>query len=129
MAVTVSRQSVELNFEIDKGATFSHQITWKTGPTGSEVPVDLTGYSASFQIYDTNGTTPKFEVDSVTPTANGSIITLGGATGVITLKITDEDTAAFAFNNVIYNLDLTDTADDVRRLCRGKIKCFNEASK
>lgn len=125
MAVTVKRQSTELNFEIDKGSSFRHQITWKTGPAGSELPVDLTGCTAQMQIRS-RPTSP--DVLHELTTENGGI-TLGDATGTIDLFISDEDSTAFTWKDAVYGLEITFVNTDVRRLLRGKIKAYDETTK
>lgn len=122
----ISRQSAELLIEIDKGSTFRHTITWKSGPEGSETPVDLTGCSAEMQIREDQ------DSDIILHTLSTGIeggITLGDAAGTIELYIADGASTAFDWNSGVYGLEITFSNGDVRRLLRGKIKAFNETTR
>ena len=99
--------------KLEQGATYDKFWIWKTGPTGAEVPVDLTGCTARAQIR------PELESSTVLldlTTVNGRII-LGGVPGKIRILITDEDTALLTFDSAVYDLfiDFPD-GSSVRRM-------------
>ena len=125
MAAKISRQSAELDFEIDKGSTFRHQITWKTGLEGQEVAVDLTGCTARMHIREDIDATI---IEQELTTENGGI-TLGGILGTVDLYISDLDSTAFTIEKGVYGLEIIFPNTDVRRLLRGKIKVFNEVTR
>lgn len=125
MVETVNRQSTELALEIDKGSTFRHTVTWKSGPTGSETLVDLTGATARMQIRsDVTNDTILHEM-----TTENDGITLGGALGTIELHISDTDSTLFAWTKGVYGLEIILSTGDVRRLLRGKVKAFDETTR
>jgi len=128
MVATVSRQSTDLNLEIDKGSTFRHQVTWKAGEEGAETAVDLTDCTAQMQIRETQD-------DSIIlhemTTENGGIV-LGNVDpidGTINLYISDEDSTAFTWNKAVYSIEISFSSGDTRRLLRGKVKAFNETTR
>ena len=125
MVETVNRQSTELSLEIDKGSTFRHTVTWKSGPTGSEVLVDLTDAAARMQIR--SDVTHDSILHDMT-TENGGI-TLGGVAGTIELYISDTDSTAFTWTKGVYGLEIILANGEVRRLLRGKIKAFDETTR
>ena len=125
MAVTVKRQSTELNFEIDKGSSFRHQITWKTGPSGSETEVDLTDCTARMQLRaNVTSSTILHELT----TENDGIV-LGDIAGTIDLFISDTDSTSFSWTDAVYGLEIIFPNTDVRRLLRGKFKAFDETTR
>jgi len=127
MANTISkidRKSASLDFGTDKGATFRHRFTWKTGPIDAEVPVDLTGATALMQIKSYSDGSTLIELS----TENGRI-TLGGINGTIDLFIADNDTALFDWTKGYYDLDITLLSSDVRKLLRGVFISHDEITK
>jgi len=124
MVQTVTRRSVEINFEIEKGSTFRHVFTWKY-TTAPNNPIDLTGCTARMQIRETIA---DIIVKQELTTENGGI-TLGGASGTIDLYISDTDSTAWDFTAGVYGLEVIFPNGDVRRLARGKIKAFDEATR
>lgn len=109
------------DFTAEKGATFKRKLVYRD-PAGQ--PIDLTGWAAKFQVRDEfNSATALVSLTE----ANG--ITLGGATGEIEIRISDEAAAAIALANVgnafpptmraVYDLTLTDAAGDTFRIIEG----------
>lgn len=85
------------------GTTFRKSITVLTGAVGS-APVDLTGYSATMEIFSHTGTV------LYTLSTTNSQITLGGGAGTIALYIPNTDTATFSgWGGAVYELTITDT--------------------
>ena len=125
MASKITRQSVALDIDIEKGSTFRHTLTWSAGDPA--VPVDLTLATARMQIR-ADGSNPDFPDGTLLhemTTENGGI-TLGDVTGEIELFISDADSTAFIWNFGLYDLEIIMSNSDVRRLTRGKIKAFDE---
>ena len=123
MANTIKRQSVELNIEIDKGATFRHSIIWESGTTLSNTsPVDLTGATARLVIRSSvTDATVLVELN----TSNGGL-TLGGVNGTIDIFISNIESTAFTFNKAVYGLEIIDSALDTHRILRGSVTAFDE---
>ena len=86
--------------KLEQGATYDNFWTWKSGPKGAEVPVDLTGAKAIAEFR------PELESDVILltlSTENGRIF-LNEEPGKIRIHITDEDTAALTFDGCVYDL-------------------------
>ena len=113
--------SGKYDITILQGETFSLTMTWKDSD-GVVVPV--TGYSARMQIRrrKTSSTTEL----SLTSSAG---ITLGGAAGTILIEISDTDTAALAFFEGVYDLELESASGIVTRLLEGSVKLSHEVTK
>jgi hypothetical protein len=103
--------------------------TWVSG-TGFityYVPTNLTGYTARMHIRSTKGAvTTIHEMTSV-----AGDISLTAADGGIHLLITAADTAAFDFDNAVYDLELINTAGngDVVRVAEGVVKLHKEVTR
>jgi tRNA threonylcarbamoyladenosine modification (KEOPS) complex Pcc1 subunit len=100
------------NIVADQGATLSRVITWRDS---ARTPYNITGYTARMQVRST--------VDSSTvvlelTTAN-SRISLGGATGQITLTVSATDMAAVTAGKYVYDLELISSGGVVSRLVQG----------
>lgn len=98
-----------------------------TGSVTFYAPTNLTGYTARMQIRITRGSdTTVFELT----TENGGI-TLTAADGGIHLLISDTDTAAFDFDNAVYDLELINTSGngDVTRVAEGTVKLHKEVTR
>jgi hypothetical protein len=95
---------------IEQGATYILPITWKDG---SGALVNLTGYTAKMQIKDMSGNV----LFALTDTAG---ITLGGAAGTVTIKLTAVQTTTLTTTATAkYDLYLTAPNGDVTRLLKG----------
>jgi len=110
-----------LNLEVDQYATNNIQFLWLEDSTN--LPVDLTGYTANMMVVRNPG-----EVGSLLTlsTANGKIV-LGGVLGTINITIQPSDLdfslpGAVEWYTGHYDLYLTNTNDNsVTRLHRGLI--------
>lgn len=111
----------EVNFTLDQGSTFSLSCTYKDS-NGN--PVNLTGYSARSQARETiEASTTLWNL--VSPTN----ITLGGATGEITLTIPAATTANYTPGKTYYyDLELV-TGATVIRLIQGQIYVSAEVTR
>lgn len=110
--------AVTKDIYIEQGATFFLGFTWYDGPDTTAPPKDLTGWVARMQVRRTQGTPPL--VDASSEVGNGKI-TLGGATGRIEVKLSDEDTDLMDAKSALYDLEVEDPAGDVYRLLQGKV--------
>lgn len=118
MSVQVAAKAVRINLQIEQGATFHPTWTWKSGATeATAVPVDLTGCTARMQIReDEDGSTILYEL-----TTENSKIILGDIAGTIEVIISDEDSAAFTWDNGVYDLEIEFTDGTVRRWSQGSV--------
>ena len=124
MAAKISRLSVQINMDIEKGSTFRHRFIW-TYAEDPQNPIDLTGCTARMQIR------PSQESDAIyqdLTTENGGI-TLGGTSGTIDLYISDVDSTAWTWNTGVYGLEIAFPNTDVRRLCRGTVVAYDETTR
>lgn len=109
------------NFNVDVGATFEFNITY-TDDAAPPTRINLTGYTSKMQIRRGSNELgpPLFEITNVA-NPNGSVIALGGSSGTISVKITDEDTAKFNYKQAVYDLIITSPEGDVDRLVQGTL--------
>jgi hypothetical protein len=119
---TISRESVELNIELDKGSTFRHTLTWSSVSLGVTTPIDLTGASAALTIRPVVTSNTAF----LELTSGAGDIVLGGALGTIEIIITAPISTAFTFNTANYGLEITLANSDIKRLVRGSFTAFDE---
>ncbi|MEO7397666.1 MAG: hypothetical protein ABIW84_03800 [Ilumatobacteraceae bacterium] len=99
---------------IEQGATLAQQFVWKTA---AGLPIDLTGHSARAKARAFQGdATVIFDLT----TANGGI-TLGGATGTVTINLTAAATAALNFNGGEWDLEVVSAGGIVTRLLKGQV--------
>jgi len=128
MANLISRKSAELGLEIEKGSTFRHTLTWKSGAVGLETPVDLTGATARMQLRQT---VTAAAIDYEMTTENGGI-TLGSTDpidGTINLYMSNTDTTAFAWTKAVYSLEIQLANGDVRTIVRGNVTAYDETTR
>lgn len=114
----------KLNLKIDQGATFTKQVTWKTGPAPG-VAVDLTGCTA--RMHARAKITDAVKLLDLT-TANGGIV-LGGSAGTVEIILTDEQTAAITWTSAVYDLEIEFADGTVRRLLQGSISVSPEVTR
>jgi len=113
----------KLKLEIEQGATFRKVLTWRYGTPLAAM--DLTGCTARMQIRAeiTNDT-----VLHELTTENGGI-TLGGVAGTITLVIEPTDTAAFTWEEGVFDLEIIFSPTEVRRLVYGPVTVSPEVTR
>jgi hypothetical protein len=97
---------------IDQGATLSRALTWKNS---ARVPYNLTGFTARMHVRNTVTDTGTVLIRT---TSNGGIL-LGGATGVVTVKLTATESAAIPAGRYVYDLELVSAGGEVSRLVEG----------
>lgn len=106
--------AVELNLEIEQGATFTLDLSVVDGAGDAR---DLTGYTARMSI--------KRNVADVAAlleltTDNGRIV-ITAASGLVQLVLAAAETAALTFTRGMYDLELVSAGGDVIRLCQGAV--------
>ena len=115
------------SFIIEQGATFIRIFKYKD-ENGN--PVDLNGYTVRMQIREDYNSSIIRTFDNG---GNGGfgLTTAEGASekNIITLTITATQTAAFAFDQARYDIELVSGAGVVTRLLQGKIKLSREVTK
>jgi len=107
---------------IHQGATFGLVLTWKDD---TEEEVDLTGFSARLQMRESIDAEEPF----LTLTTENGGITLGGATGTITLSSAASDTAALAVTSGVYDLELISGSGIITRLLQGSVLISREVTR
>jgi hypothetical protein len=106
---------------IDQGATYSLALTYKDS---NGTAINLTGYTAAMQIrtsYESSST-----VVSLT-SSSGIVIT--AATGLLTINITSNQTAALTPGTYVYDLEITSGAGVVTRLIQGSVMVSAEVTR
>ena len=122
MATQLPERAGELDLIIEQGATFDPILTWRDE---NGALVDVTGYSARMQIRDTiDATTTLVDLTS----AAGDIV-LGAAAGTIQIIISATDTALFAWEDGVYDLEMIEPGGAVRRLVRGSVAVSPEVTR
>lgn len=116
----------KVNLKIEQGATFNPVFVWKTGDSvETAVPVDLTGCRARAQF--------RSSVDSATVlcdlTTENDLIVLGGVTGEIYIALDAELTAAFAWEEGVYDLEVEFPDGTVIRRLAGTVKVSPEVTR
>jgi uncharacterized protein YwbE len=113
-----------VNFTIEQGATFEHQVLWREEDTTT--PVSLTGYTARMHIREKLSST---EIMLALTSEPDGGITLGGLAGTVDIFITDDQTAALTRGGV-YDLEVERSSDGyVVRLIQGTISLSKEVTR
>ena len=111
----------EVNFTLDQGATFTQTLIYKDSE--GEL-VDLTGYTARSKA--------RASLESnvvIWNLTNGNGITLGGATGEITLTLSAATTADYEPGAVyVYDLEIVN-GSTVTRLIQGQVTVNGEVTR
>ena len=133
------------HFTIRQGATFQKRLRWGAYPYEVErcgdqvlnkgtgrpadpadlIPVDLTGCTARMQVRS-EVTSPVVLVELTTE--NGRIL-LGGADGTVDLLISAADTAAFAWEAGVWDLEIVHPGGQVTRLAEGSLSVSPEVTR
>lgn len=111
-------QPANLDLTVYKGSTYSKLIQWKTGSPA--VPVDLTGCTARMQV---RRRVNDAEILDTLTTENGKLTIYSAAEGRIRIDIPAAQSAAYAFNSAVYDLEIVyPTGNPVYRILQG---CFS----
>ena len=114
------------NFTIEQGATFKRTFRYKDS-NGN--PISLSGSLVRMQIRQ--NVNSDVVIDEFTSNNNSFVLTTpagGSEVNQINLEITATETAAFNFNNAVYDIEI-DSGDEVIRLLQGKIKLSKEVTR
>ena len=99
MPTTVSSRAANFNVKIDKYASYELKLSWKTGGS-SPTPIPFNGAKALLQVRRTIGEQDtQFEASSM----NGKI-QLHPTSGLITMFLSELDTAGMVFSEGFYDL-------------------------
>lgn len=116
-----------LNIELEEKTDFSIKITFRDDTTN--LPVDLTGYTARMQLRDTFGGGVIYK--ELTSAPGGGII-LGGQSGLIEIAFIPGDTAQVEYlwnwTRAAYDLVLTDTNGKTKKLLKGFVTVGRSAT-
>jgi hypothetical protein len=104
--------AVAYNVEIDQGADWFFNVTYEQ-PAGT--PVNITNYTAALQLRSLP--TDSTYVLSLT---TGSGITITGATGLVEVHATANQTRAIDEGTYYYDLEITSPTGIVTRLVQGQ---------
>lgn len=100
------------NLTIDQGATFVRTFTW-TDAAGD--PIDVTGYSAEFQVRESTRS-PDVVLSASTA---GSTISVSGGDGEFTITIPASSTRSVPEGSYVYDVEITSPGGVVTRLVQG----------
>lgn len=89
------------NWEVDQDTTFTFQVLYRDPDDNI---IDLTGSSAKMQVRDATGQKLAFTLTS--PTGG---ITIDGAEGKVTIRMTPTQTKKMFFPKSVYDLIITDS--------------------
>lgn len=114
--------ATKLDLQMDQGATFEHQLTWKTE---SGTAIDLTGYTARMQVRTkVSATETIFDL-----TTENGFLELGGVAGTIIIKINNTMSSAVDELRGVYDLELVSGAGFITRLVQGKLTIDPEVTR
>lgn len=121
MAEAVKKQLV-----IEQGSSFVFAFTLYEAD--GITPVANTGWSARMQI---RGNYADFDTGpALVSLTDGSGITLGGATGAVTVRLTPSQTAALNFDGeAYYDLELVEATGTTHRVFSGRVELSREVSR
>jgi len=114
--------AIKDNLLIEQGATFKRSIKWFE--PDEITPVNLTDYTARMHI--------RADIESdiiLVSLTDLDGITLGGAAGTVVINMNDTVTAALAFLEGVYDLELEDASGFVTRLTYGGVKVSPEVTR
>jgi hypothetical protein len=105
------------NTVIDQGADWFLNVTWEDV---NEDPIDITGYTAALQLR----TSPLARVVSLNLTTENDGIAITGASGLVSIHATNDQTADLTPQRYTYDLELYSPANPtvVTRLIQGTVE-------
>ena len=114
----------KVNLKIPQGETFRARFTWVDE---DGVAVDNTAYTGSRMQIRQDYTSVSTEASLTV----GNGITLGGANGIVDIEIDAVTTAAWAFTDGVYDLEMVipGSPEDVTRAVQGKVCVTPEVTK
>lgn len=116
---------VKKDFIVYKGDTWRKGFQWKV--KDSDTPMDLTDCIIKMQIkLCSDDTTAVLELST---TGSGIVISEPATDGKFTVTMLATDTAAFEFNQAVYDLEIKFPSGDVFTIIAGKIIARTEVTK
>lgn len=107
--------AAKYNFKLEQGATWRLQLTLKDS---SDDPIDLTGHIVRMQLRTAHSArTALVSLTTVTPAHGISIPT--PTNGVVTLELTDEETALLPPRELVYDVEVENPSGEVQRVLQG----------
>lgn len=101
-------EAATYNFTLKQGYRFLRTFTFLQSNGNPHI---LTGYSARLIARTKSGNTKVLDL-STTANASGSVITLGGSTGAVTVNFKTAETSALDFDDAGYDLKLIDPSGE-----------------
>lgn len=111
-------------FNLYQGDTLRLPITYKQGPLGAEVGVDLTGATLAGQV--------RLTVDDVSPTATFTVTAdadQGTNPGLMEAVLDELDTANLSEPQYLYDIEITWPNGDVQTILYGTITMRKEVTR
>lgn len=104
------------NIQIDQGSTYSQNLTLTDS---SLVPINLSGYDVRGQI--------RRRYSSTTGLENFTASVISEPSGIISISLTDDQTAALPVSMLGYDIEIYTSGDaTVERILNGKVEIFPE---
>jgi hypothetical protein len=110
------------NIVADQGATLSRVITWRDSARN---PYNITGYTARMHVRSAVESTSLI----LELTTANSRISLGGATGQVTLSVAADVMATVPADKYVYDLELVSSTGVVTRLVQGNFVVRGEVTR
>jgi len=107
------------NFDIYQGDTLSMVLRLTDTDTGE--PIDYTGATARGML--------RTNYNDASPAGTFTCVFTDAANGVLSVSMTDEQTAALSFTKAEYDIEVEDAGGSVRKVLRGKATLLREATK
>jgi hypothetical protein len=114
--------AVVKNLDVEQGATYEFGFFWMKAAAvqgDDPVPYDLSGAVVRMQIRKNQQA--ELLVDASSDTGTPPMITLGGATGRIDVRLTALATSALTLKTAAYDLEVEMADGTVRRLLKGAV--------
>jgi hypothetical protein len=122
--------AAKYTFTFEQGTTIDVEMLYKS--SGSNTPIDLTGYGAKMQIKSNyaDNKPRTFLTLSSSLNADNTGLTLGGTSGSIRLFVSAAtSSAALNFDTAFYDLEITTSTGIVTRLLEGPVKIKREVTR
>jgi hypothetical protein len=107
--------AVQKNWEVDQNATFTFQVQYTE--EDEVTPISLNGSSAKMQVRDTQGGSKL----AFTLTSPSGGITVDGANGLLTVKMTPTQTNKLFYPKSAYDIMVVDSNGNKIKLLEGFI--------
>jgi len=115
----------EVELIVPQGATFIYEVTYKDPDT--DLPINLTGYSARLQIREKIDSTTTIYSALSTGLTPALVITAGS--GLVVLTVPATTTAGWTFKKAVFDLEIESTLGVVTRLVKGTMILDKEVTR